>query len=505
MVVTNQTKLDAYANISAAAYDPLAGTPNVPGSSGQYVQIFRSIDQVSNGFQARAFFNTSENELVIGFAGTEGFRNRDFAEFLPDLAAGLLLAVSGAPGSQLDTGIYFIDQAIDEAERLGYSNFDVTYTGHSLGGFLAQAVSAESPDAPEGEVVAFNAPGAGGFTTIPTANAFPSDRYTYIYSDPDQWGLVGGAIHSIGERLSSNVSYVPGATGHALEAADGKGLSQQLDAQTNLMSVQSSDFTDINQALLLTGLTGLLSFIDGGIDEETGGADTIVGTAGNDAVDGMNGNDDISGLAGDDLLMGSGGNDLIRGDGGADTVSGGAGADTLIGGTEADLILGSDGDDRLFGNAGDDFIFGGAGDDRLFGGAGNDILTANGGQDTLYGDAGNDYLNGGFAADELTGGSGADRFYHSGDANHISKWVNDYDAGEGDILIFNDIPGANINSLTVNVATTNGRGSNGEAEVFIGYQGTSQTLWAVTDGAGMNEINLRFEGDNTVYDMLDFI
>jgi hypothetical protein len=45
------------------------------------------------GFHARAFFNTTNNELVMVFTGTEGF-GEDLTEFLPDLIVDFGLAVA---------------------------------------------------------------------------------------------------------------------------------------------------------------------------------------------------------------------------------------------------------------------------------------------------------------------------------------------------------------------------------------------------------------------------
>ncbi len=96
MSVTNVAKLDAYAQISQQAYLDQSSTPDVPGATGTYVEFARSVDEDPYGFQARAFFNTAANELVIGFAGTEGLSDFDAADLLPDLGTDFALAISGA-------------------------------------------------------------------------------------------------------------------------------------------------------------------------------------------------------------------------------------------------------------------------------------------------------------------------------------------------------------------------------------------------------------------------
>ena len=199
--------LNTYADIAYQAYldNPpydTGPTPPVPGPDGTYVEITQVVDGPL-GFQARAFFNASSNALVIAFSGTEGFSEADLPDFAPDVVAGLGLAVAGL--SPQDTAAQaFIQQAMlaAQAEVGLFGSFDVTYVGHSLGGFLAQTASASGP---EGEVVVFNSPGAGGFLGLPENHPFPEENFTYIYSDPSEWGSLGGAIHSVGTPLSDNI------------------------------------------------------------------------------------------------------------------------------------------------------------------------------------------------------------------------------------------------------------------------------------------------------------
>ncbi|MEP3826792.1 MAG: hypothetical protein ABJM47_01785 [Lentilitoribacter sp.] len=83
MTVTNVSTLDAYAQIAQQTYlqDPpfdVGPTDPVAGLNGTYVEINNTSLQVPQidgplGFQARAFFNSTNNELVIAFTGTEGF------------------------------------------------------------------------------------------------------------------------------------------------------------------------------------------------------------------------------------------------------------------------------------------------------------------------------------------------------------------------------------------------------------------------------------------------
>ncbi len=162
-MITDPAKLDAYAKISDLAYDQVNDTENVSSPSGTYFDFVVQLDS-SNGFQARAFYNSTENEVVIAFAGTEGGQNPfSRSELAPDLVTDLYLATVGA-APQVASAHNFIDQVHSVAADRGYGGYKVTYVGHSMGGFLAQAAS---EDEQEGEVVAFNAPGAGGFLGLP--------------------------------------------------------------------------------------------------------------------------------------------------------------------------------------------------------------------------------------------------------------------------------------------------------------------------------------------------
>ncbi len=474
MTVTNVAKLDAYAQISLQTYDDTTSSLDVEGANGTYEQIGYELDGTA-GFQARAFFNTAANELVIGFAGTEGLSDFDAADLLPDLATDFFLAISGAT-PQIALAEAFIDAAKIAATDQGFSNFSTTYTGHSLGGFLAQVAST---DKDEGEVVVFNSPGVGGFLGLPEAGTFPESRYTYVYSEPAEWGVIGTPIHSVGRHLSTNIYVVPGAKGHRMtDPVNGTGLSDMLTSETVLIPADDSIFAPMEDALALLGLTSLY------VSEDTGGGptsgdDVLTGTDGTDTIDGGEGDDSISGKQGNDSLLGGDGEDSLYGNAGDDTleggtsddyIDGGVGDDLIIGGGGADLLEGSGGTDTLSyedvtygtrgvtvnlatgytgrGTQGDraegfekligspmtessDYLNGDDGANNIKGLAGDDFLDGHGGSDSLFGDTGSDEIIGGGGSDRLVGGQGADTLI----------------GGAGnDIFVFEDISDATVSS-----------------------------------------------------------
>ncbi len=171
-------------------------------------------------------------------------------------------------------------------------------------------------------------------------------------------------------------------------------------------------------------------FLHGGV-----GADSLDGGDGDDLLVGMWQADTLSGGAGDDSICGNLGDDWLDGGEGADSLHGGTGRDSLLGGSGDDMLIGLYDDDSLQGEAGDDWIVGNLGNDSLDGGDGDDFLFGGTGSDRLDGGAGNDTLRAMDGADSLTGGEGADIFAHLGPraGSHV---VTDYDAAEGDSLLF---------------------------------------------------------------------
>ena len=238
----------------------------------------------------------------------------------------------------------------------------------------------------------------------------------------------------------------------------------------------------------------------------------LYGTAGDDVLEDGESDGEIWGYDGNDHLQGRGGNDLLHGGRGADTLNGGAGDDTIFGGADAldlrdvvyggagnDSIDGGYGNDELRGDAGNDSIEGGFGSDTVIGGDGDDVLTGSALSDQVFGGAGSDFVNGGFGHDRVNGGGDADKFFHLGVANHGSDWIQDYDAAEGDVLVFGN-NSATIDQFQINFAETENAGEAGVEEAFVIYRPTGQIMWALVDGAAQDEIILRING--TDYDLM---
>ncbi|MGH1454558.1 MAG: M10 family metallopeptidase C-terminal domain-containing protein [Paracoccaceae bacterium] len=492
MTISNPALLDILAQISDLAYEQTTS----PTSLGEYQELQLEINNElvvptidhPTGFQGRAFFNETTNELVIAFTGTEGLTpdNMSAEEFLPDVITDLALTVTGN-SLQGAAAVAFIQQAYNAALlRAPFGNFEIVYTGHSLGGFHAQtasAVAAAINPALEGEVVVFNSPGAGGFLGLPNENSFPPENYTYIYSNPDDWGAIGGPVHSIGRPLSDNIYIVPGAEGHGLVTNDETGLSNVLDGSIVPQLADDSIFWPVNeviQGIAAYGLGEAINALMDLYDDGTVTPDGIVsGSDASDLIDAsyVDADGDQTG-AGDDYVTGGAGDDTLRPTGGDDTVIGGDGDDVIYAHTGQDVIEGNAGNDTLQGGEGDDTLTGGAGADWIDGGDGLDYASyadASAGvrldllglvatlgdaagdtvqniegvigsdhDDTLYGDN---------AANHLIGGLGDDRLYGRGGGDTV-------DGGAGNDRLF----GNGVQDIMIGGAGADVFGFNNEAD-----------------------------------------
>ncbi len=250
--------------------------------------------------------------------------------------------------------------------------------------------------------------------------------------------------------------------------------------------------------------------LSGGETKQIRNIENVSGSEFDDAITGDAGANLLRGMDGDDRILGLEGDDVIAGGAGADTLNGGEGDDRITGGPETegadlrDVIFAGSGNDRADGGAGNDLIYGQGGNDTLAGGfgadelqgqEGDDVITGAAFSDLVYGGAGNDFVNGGFGHDRINGGDGADRFFHLGIFDHGSDWVQDYDAAEGDVLVFGNTS-ATRDQFQVNLAHTatadgDRSGMDDVQEAFVIHRPTGQILWALVDGAGQDEITLR--------------
>ncbi|MCU9840519.1 hypothetical protein OEZ49_22480 [Ruegeria sp. WL0004] len=244
---------------------------------------------------------------------------------------------------------------------------------------------------------------------------------------------------------------------------------------------------------------------------------SLTGTSADDVLNGGPDEDVILGFEASDRLVGDAGNDSLDGGLGADTLNGGDGHDIIIGGPSdddlRDVIYAGEGNDSIDAGAGNDLVYGQGGNDTIAGGFGvdelqgqdgDDVITGSAFSDLVFGGAGNDFVNGGFGHDRINGGSGADKFFHVGVEGHGSDWVQDYNAAEGDVLLFGN-SSANRGQFQVNFAHTENAegersGDDTVMEAFVIFRPTGQIMWALVDGEAQSSINLQIGSD--VVDLL---
>ena len=129
--------------------------------------------QTKTGYYGVALINHQTGEVVISHRGTDMDRG-DFLSLVPgagilseyfdtgpvnpngsDLDDDAVLAVGGVPGQFLDSRD-FVSKIESQLAQRGYDHYQITHTGHSLGGFLADMHAAEN----EHRAITFDNPGA---------------------------------------------------------------------------------------------------------------------------------------------------------------------------------------------------------------------------------------------------------------------------------------------------------------------------------------------------------
>ncbi len=270
-------------------------------------------------------------------------------------------------------------------------------------------------------------------------------------------------------------------------------VENQYDAEGNFLGVLDEIRFGEGPSI---DLSGPLSFADTNEDR------LLTGTTGNDTLEVHSGNNRLEGGSGRDTLLGGDGVDTLIGGEGNDSIIGGTSVndlrDVVFGGDGNDTIDGGYGNDELRGDAGNDDIAGGFGADTVIGGTGDDVMTGSAFGDLIFGGDGFDFVNGGFGSDRVNGGADGDRFFHLGIADHGSDWIQDYNAAEGDVLVYGGA--ATRDQFQVNVTNTASAGADGVNEAFVIYRPTGQILWALVDGDGQSEINIRIGGQE--FDLL---
>ena len=277
--------------------------------------------------------------------------------------------------------------------------------------------------------------------------------------------------------------------------------------QVNVVARGGADTVAIHD-LSRTDVTGVNLDLAGtpGSGFGDGEADTVLvdGTARADAVQiaGSGSNYTVAGLsalvkvqgsqgAADQLVVDAlGGNDSITAAGLPAatvklTVDGGAGKDSITGGAGNDMLMGGDGNDVIFGGQGNDLVVGGAGNDTF-------VWNPGDGSDTVEGQDGRDVLqfNGANVSENLDLAVNGSRLRLSRDVGGVTMNVGGVEQvditalGGADILTINDLTGAGVTDVNLDLAGAPGSDAgDGQADTVI-VNGTAAADSITVSGSG---------------------
>ncbi len=342
-----------------------------------------------SGFVGAAYQNNVTGEIVISFRGTERQGLGDYNGALPisaeDLANDLQI-VSGIVPSQFNDAWTFY-QSIKEANP----NANITITGHSLGGGLAQLVAAKA--LAEYSVVnttyTFNAPGTQAL--VEKVGGSVNLNYSYInnYSAMNDWcGMfrehIGNlyTIQPIELEHSSNpatqifnlftnshegiLNYNEKDFGKITNKPIGfnqsEGLSLWYYDANNILreGTAPGEFTAILAAIVgkvsESALQNAIKIINKAIDNKEielvnklhySTTTATILSAMQKTVELTVSNSLLSALASDDKIWGNEGDDVITAGSGDDFLDGGTGTNTLKGGSGSDFYVISEGTNTI--------------------------------------------------------------------------------------------------------------------------------------------------------------
>lgn len=325
-----------------------------------------------NSFAAVAYgrYDTNNNlqEIVIAYRGTDS---------ILDWTPSNIEILCNLTPSQKDKAIEFYDKV-----AANYEGIDITITGHSLGGALAQYVASLKQE----PAVTFNAPGVN----VPTGGTSENIINYVNMNDP---------IGSYREHIGETRYYI--ADGMYADSKDeNNNPKNEFKPHSDYLDQNFDKYITLPEGYSWNASKALALYLyDINNDSNLAGdvvqyLKTKFGLTSNTLKEAV---ETVQAVFGETGRM-----DIIREFRDGNT-------SYIIGSQYTETIMATANNDILWGNQGNDNIRGLGGDDKIYGGAGDDVIT---------GDAGNDYLN---------GGSNYDFYYfHTGDGHDILEEVDEW-------------------------------------------------------------------------------
>lgn len=410
--MTGSISSDQYAFLADDVYSDKKKSPNdsVFGPGGRAYVVIESFSDTESGYFGTIYRDVATGAYIVAHRGTEFTADRVRDVYQTDGQMAVFEVNQQQPFAE-----YLVAEAIAHADGA-----DVSITGHSLGGSLAQLTAAEFSLYAE----TFNAYGVGDMNVV--------EGGAEIVNHVRATDLVSAAGQQIGEvrvyatefdsevatpNIKSTVetfnlllqAFDPGET-HAITQFFGD--DSILKSEYEQRYVESSFWYDVHRATLRSIAVALEKGVEVRIAFEE-----IFPTQ-NAAVQQLSVLKTMLETSYDD-----------------------ARSRVFIGTDEVDVHGGTNGLDVIKGLAGTDRLSGGGGEDFLYGRQDGDTLRGEADSDQIYGGLDNDYLDGGSGSDHLEGGAGADRY---------DFWISDFEAtpGSTDTIVDADAQGRiEINSV----------------------------------------------------------
>jgi Ca2+-binding RTX toxin-like protein len=372
----------ALVTFSDEVYRPDGGV--APTGQWERLGTTQTLLGASGPYFAAAWYNSATRELVLAHRGTEP---NSWADWQTDA-----VIIAGIANPQIPSAERFREEALRAVETSNRTVSQITHTGHSLGGSIAQVMAARRADE---RAVTFN-PLDGG-QVLSAYGLDPGATYANIrnvrsWFDPA--AVVGAAIGTTQRMPVSSYPNIPDAS-ESVATAFFLGLGAMFFSFTGIaLGLGNLGYFRLTQHSI-TALRQVIEAAGGVVDTPVPVPDDnwedfqkfFQADAGTAAI--------ATGVeySLDPVLSPA----QIR----VEITSGSDDSRRMVGTSLNDFIAGGDGADHLFGNEGTDLLYAGLGADRLDGGSGNDVV---------FGGDGNDVLDGGVGADLLFGGEGADLY-----------------------------------------------------------------------------------------------